>query len=106
MTARSGYNNIFYNGKLTVTAARLNPPFYIKADNVFALMLKNHGDTPLLLHGVSFNCNGFIEGSAVLFIQSEKVRLNAVSRGNKITLGDTEIRPRDSVIIFYRAKLT
>lgn len=106
MTARLSDNNIFSNGKLSVTAARLNPPFYIKVDNVFAFMLKNQGDTPLLLHSVSFVCEGFIEGSAVMFVQGKKSTLNAVARGNKITLGDIKIPPRESVVIFYRAKLT
>ena len=105
MTARSGIDYDFPHGRLTITKARLNPPFYVQSDRVFTVMLKNHGDTPLLLKDVRFDCKGFVEGSAVMYFHGERIPLKATATEDKITVTGIYIPPRENVIVFYRVRV-
>ena len=104
MTARSGIDYDFPHSRLTVAKAQLNPPFFVPSDNISAVMLKNHGDTPLWLKNVAFNCEGFVEGSAVMYSSGEKIPLKVTATEDKITVTGIYIPPRENVIVFYRTK--
>ncbi len=104
MTTHSSNNYDFSLGRLTVTKAQLNPPFFIPSDNIFAVMLKNNGDTPLSLQKMTFACEGFIEGSAVMFVKRERITLEATETDGKITVYGIYIPPRENVIVFYRMR--
>ena len=104
MTACSGIDYDFPHGRLTVAKAQLNPPFFVKSDRIFAVTLKNHDDTPLWLKDVSFICEGFVEGSAVMYLCGEKIPLKVTATEDKITVTGIYIPENESVIVFYRVR--
>ena len=101
MTARYSDNYDF----LTLTKARLNPPFFILSDTVFAVLFKNKGALPIYLQNITVTCKGFVEGSAVMYFQGDRMPLKAVATEEGLTLKSIYIPPRERVIVFYRTRV-